>query len=381
MTYFFVSGISVGVFLFFILITKSNKSSPDYILAFLLLFGAQTISITFLTQSDLFSQYPAFFVFSLSSPTMIGPLLFLYVKYQTQNKSFNPKDLFHFIPYCIISLLYVKFYFLTSEEKVIVLQQGGRGFKAASYINVQIIYLSGIIYTCWSLFMLWRFRKNLKNEFSNTDRIQFNWLLFLIIGIIVIWSVLLVFKQDRFISIVSTSFILILGYFGISQVNVFQKRYGLMEEEKPLVENENIKEIMPEIKNTSEIKYQYSSLSEMESIQIHKKLKEVLKDEKPYLNAELTLNDLAKLVGSHSNKVSEVINRYEKKTFYDLINELRIQEFLVKLNLPESNNYTFTSLAYDCGFNSKASFNRNFKKHTNRTPSEYLKDSSNSNQK
>ena len=41
--------------------------------------------------------------------------------------------------------------------------------------------------------------------------------------------------------------------------------------------------------------------------------------------------------------------------------------------MPQNQKFTLLGLAYDCGFNSKTSFNRNFKKATGFAPSEYLK--------
>lgn len=68
-----------------------------------------------------------------------------------------------------------------------------------------------------------------------------------------------------------------------------------------------------------------------------------------------------------------VINSKEKKNFYELINEKRVQEFIRLASEPKNNQFTFLALAFTCGFNSKASFNRNFKKYSALTPSEYFK--------
>ena len=87
----------------------------------------------------------------------------------------------------------------------------------------------------------------------------------------------------------------------------------------------------------------------------------------------MTLSDLAKLLGVHPNNLSQVINSQTNKSFYDLINERRIQEFISRVQLLENKQFTLVALAFDCGFNSKASFNRNFKNFTAKTPSEYLK--------
>ncbi|MNY28251.1 Helix-turn-helix domain protein [compost metagenome] len=62
----------------------------------------------------------------------------------------------------------------------------------------------------------------------------------------------------------------------------------------------------------------------------------------------------------------------EKKSFYDYINELRIEEFKIIVVLPENQKFTLLSLAYDVGFNSKTSFNRNFKNITGLSPTAYL---------
>lgn len=76
----------------------------------------------------------------------------------------------------------------------------------------------------------------------------------------------------------------------------------------------------------------------------------------------------------HPNTLSQVINRAEQKNFFDYINTLRVADFKEKAANPENQKYTLLSLAYDCGFNSKTSFNRNFKKITGKSPSEYLKE-------
>jgi AraC-like DNA-binding protein len=77
----------------------------------------------------------------------------------------------------------------------------------------------------------------------------------------------------------------------------------------------------------------------------------------------------------HPNTLSQVINTVEQKNFFDYVNTLRIEEFKERIANPDNQKYTLLSLAFECGFNSKTSFNRNFKNLTGKSPSEYLKES------
>jgi AraC-like DNA-binding protein len=90
-----------------------------------------------------------------------------------------------------------------------------------------------------------------------------------------------------------------------------------------------------------------------------------------YKKSDLSINDLASRLGVHPNNLSQTINQKEKKNFYDFVNTYRFEEFKRLISLQKNQQYTLLSLAYDCGFSSKSSFNRYFKKATGQTPSEY----------
>jgi AraC-like DNA-binding protein len=83
---------------------------------------------------------------------------------------------------------------------------------------------------------------------------------------------------------------------------------------------------------------------------------------------------LAQSLNVHPNNLSQVINTFEGKTFFDYVNQKRIEEFKRIVSLPENQKFTLLALAHDCGFNSKTSFNRNFKNCTGLSPSEYLRE-------
>ncbi len=367
MSYFFVTGISISLFLAVILLTKKRKYTADFILSGLLIFAAQTIFHSFLLETGLYLTCPDLFVLGFPSPIIVAVFLYLYTRYQTHNIQFQWRELWHFLPAAVIFLIYTNFFFLSHSRKLAVMQSEGAGYEFENLLRIGVIYISGIVYSFLSLRILFKYRRNIKNEFSNTERIEFNWLVFLIIGILTIWLIVLFGQSEKLISTSSTIFVILLGYFGITQVNVFGSKVAAVST-VILINDE--KQKGPDILYRP-VKYQYSNLSEDESLQIHEQLLKILEREKPFLNSELTLAELAKLIPTHPNKLSEVINKYEQKNFYDLINERRIQEFFRLLNMTENKQYTLMSLAFDCGFNSKASFNRNFKKYTGKTPTEY----------
>lgn len=116
-----------------------------------------------------------------------------------------------------------------------------------------------------------------------------------------------------------------------------------------------------------------SGFTKEKARKLHDILSQKTEDENLFVNPELTLVELAQSIDVHPNNLSQVINTFEKKNFYYYVNSKRIDLFKKIIESPESKKYTILSLAFDCGFNSKSSFNKYFKKETNLIPTEYIK--------
>jgi AraC-like DNA-binding protein len=95
--------------------------------------------------------------------------------------------------------------------------------------------------------------------------------------------------------------------------------------------------------------------------------------QKAYLNPELTLSKLSKDLDIPLHHLSHVLNYKMRQGFSDLINQYRIEEAKQKLKDPTFRNIKIETIGYECGFNSKATFYRVFKKSCNQSPSEFQK--------
>lgn len=120
-------------------------------------------------------------------------------------------------------------------------------------------------------------------------------------------------------------------------------------------------------------KYKKSALSEKQIEHIKKDLSGFMEKERPYLNPKLNLYDLAESVNVSTNQLSQLLNESIGKNFYDYVNSYRLEHFLKLIKEPKYRNYTILALAYECGFNSKTTFNLFFKKTLGTTPSDYFK--------
>ncbi|HMQ48377.1 MAG TPA: AraC family transcriptional regulator [Saprospiraceae bacterium] len=112
---------------------------------------------------------------------------------------------------------------------------------------------------------------------------------------------------------------------------------------------------------------------EAEALRI--KLDAVLLDSQAFLNPKLSLRELADLVETNDKKLSTLLNQNLHTNFYDYINAYRIQRFKERANKGDLKSLSVLGLASACGFTSKSSFYRAFKKKTGMTPSTYLKKS------
>lgn len=120
-------------------------------------------------------------------------------------------------------------------------------------------------------------------------------------------------------------------------------------------------------------RYAHSNLSESDAMAIDQRLMQHMEEAKPYLDAQLSLRQLANCLDVNTNYLSQVINEKHGKNFFEFVNGYRVDELKQMLKKPENRQFTILSLAFECGFNSKTTFNTAFKRITGFTPSQYLK--------
>jgi AraC-like DNA-binding protein len=91
-----------------------------------------------------------------------------------------------------------------------------------------------------------------------------------------------------------------------------------------------------------------------------------------YLDPELTLEKVARHIGIAAKTISAVLNQHRQKTFNAFVNGYRVAEVKQRLLDPASQSSTLVGIAFDCGFNSQATFQRAFRSETDQSPKEYL---------
>ncbi|HVS93428.1 MAG TPA: ABC transporter permease [Mucilaginibacter sp.] len=100
-------------------------------------------------------------------------------------------------------------------------------------------------------------------------------------------------------------------------------------------------------------------------------LKKAVESNCYYQDPELSLASLAEKLGLTTHELSRLINTVLKKSFNDFINEYRVRDVAAKMQDPAYSHITLLGIAFDSGFNSKATFNRTFKQLTGKSPVEY----------
>lgn len=120
-------------------------------------------------------------------------------------------------------------------------------------------------------------------------------------------------------------------------------------------------------------KYQKSRVDQRELDEMGEKLRSIMEKDKPYLQPNLQMGDLAQLVGCSSHMLSQVFSQSLKTTYYDFVADYRIREFKRLALLPEKAVLTISALAEECGFRSRNPFLVAFKKQTGLSPREWLK--------
>lgn len=302
---------------------------------------------------------------------IIGPLVYFYLRTQTNVQfKFQPRDYWHFLPY-LIYFFYHLLVFLSGKEGVGWWAQRvhdrlyiGRWERISENVSL-------LVYMVLSLRLYQRYRRWLPTERSDIETIRLGWykhflalVVFSVLAAIVLFLLGLFmplsYQDDWILRAIVAFNICYISFNGYIQVQPHRLTF---DHHLPGADPE------PSHLETSSKKVEKPDPAE---VQIWcNRLEAIMQGEKLYLNPELTLSDLSEKLQTHNSWVSYVINTGFQKNFNDFVNAYRVAEFQKKVNDPRLSHYTLLALAFECGFNSKSTFNRAVKKATGQLPSTF----------
>lgn len=318
-----------------------------------------------LNLAEFFSQI---FWFPYSYLMAIGPLLFFYTKSLTEsNFQISLKASIHFLP--AVAEVLMQLYFIKEGVQNNTVHYAVQGFTWFRIVELTGAATSILIYGKRSLALIKVHETRMQQNFSNEKDITLTWLYKLIRYLRILWIFWLMFELSftlflqlqMHLLLVYLLLYMLLGVITYSTywigILAFHKSEALIEMRHATLPGENASA--------------YSKLSDAEINGYVKSLNQLMEKEKLFLHETLNLRTLSARLQSDPNLVSFVLNNVLHKSFSDYVNELRIAEMKRKIEDPAYSHFKIIEIAYECGFNSKATFNRVFKKVTGKSPSLY----------
>jgi AraC-like DNA-binding protein len=326
------------------------------------------------------------FLFKTAAPLafLIPPFGYLYTRAVLYNeKKIKALDLLHFIPFIIVTLNYLSFFFMPINEKrklvIDIINNLDLSYKInIGFINETNLFLLRI--SQLSIYIIFQWRLILK--FKRVYRVEqiekqikdiLKWLkifawcctanLFALFSIMILVILnISIFNNWGLINLIPLTFIVV-SFFIICTY---------------LLTHPNILNGLPFVKYKS----MASNLIENETSQIPyvlenfdteiQKINEYFENEMPYLNKNLSIIQVAVALNMPIRELSYILNNHYNFRFTDFVNDYRIKYIINKINESYLVEFTIESIGLEAGFSSKSGFYKSFKKLYNTTPSEYF---------
>lgn len=367
--FFLVGGIVIIAIILLQLLRIKKKALPQKVLLifFLLLLFVSLFFYGLL--HDLFWLIRLCFLPNDITAIVLGPLLLLYVKSLfLEEDNLVKKNLVHFTPGLLFALGITIPTILFNNFDIAALS-----YTRSDYIfivfRIENVYF--LLYLVIALRLLSKYRSLTKYKYSNLTQYDFKWIQIMLLSAIGIMSIDLGLKiyeslfddfewNVDYLSVLAMIVLVsYLGYYGINQSKVLLPSF-LLSSEREANRGKSSGHMLYEAKK-----------EEFEALKT--KLELLLKTDRPYLDEDLTLGKLAQQISTTDKTLSTMLNQYMQTTFYDLINGYRVDAVKQKIPLDDYKSFSLFGIACECGFKSRTSFNRIFKKETGLSPSDYKK--------
>ncbi len=359
-------GVLQGLFLSCILVgfRKGNKKA-NFMLMLVVLIYSGSIFTSFLAFSGMYKATPHFFLIFYPLGRIVGPAFYFFAIFLLYpRRKVKWYDFLHLIPMIYLTYQMMPFYMLPSMYKIATIEYlwfNGKAMNLQSFLIHILWQIHTLVYIIITIFFLKKSVKKIKNYSSDTFIDFIEWLykftgIFFIFLLLATLSSVVCFlldipgsKSEVIIDLIITLFIHFIAFTAIRQPEklffTFNTDKLRINEEKPtLIQKESLIPLL-----------------------------EIVENEKLYLNPDLKVHHIAALLDVTPHQISRLINQEQGINFYTFINKYRVEEFKKRVDSNNYNHMTLLGIALSVGFNSKSSFNRIFKNHTQMTPSEYYR--------
>lgn len=317
---------------------------------------------------------------TLPAYLIMAPALWLYVEALTSETAWEPerKHIRHGIFFglgLIVAGLVIALPQSTLEIVFLEGDLGGIPYLGALFLAAFVLIIGLPIQSAFYLVRIYRhlirYRLRIKESFANIENRELLWINAVLILFAFIWILVAVaLISENFFDhtlfgrrvggIVGIVLVWTISLWGLRQAPGFENHY-----------QDKSTTTLPAVS-----KYKRSALGDDQAQRIAKKIAFVMKNENLYRDANLSLSKLATKIGASSNHVSQTLNETLGMSFFDYVNQWRIEE--AKLEIVRAED-SVLNIALAVGFNTSSSFYKAFKKETGETPRGFRSSSGESN--
>lgn len=363
-----LAGAAQGAILALLLWTRPVNRQANRIFAFLLFLLTIHLTLVAFDERDFFMRFPHLSHLTWLIPVLYGPLTLIYVRRLTHIAPvFQKKELLYLLPFLVWLMVQLPYYLRSAAAKRSYLGNWELSVQDDFGLLNQLTNFVHLLFFGLCIRVYHKHEHRIPDYYSDLSKVRLLWLqrfLYITFSITAIgvfifyakkldWPFLSGLYPFHFLGVV------VLIYWTAYQAIAHPVLFSAEVYPSP---EEQAEEAPP------------SRLDNATQQAMAGQLKKLMEEEYLYLNSELTLKDLSDRLQSNKQYVSEVLNNYIGKTFYDFVNDYRIEAFKRLAADPSNSSLTLLALALEAGFNSKATFNAVFKKKTGLTPSAFYKE-------
>lgn len=369
-----LAGALQGLILGLLLFSRRANQAANRVFAVLLWLLSIHLVLVGFDEREFMMRFPHFSHLTWVLPALYGPLVLIFLRRMTQLAP-RPswKEALYFIPFLLILALQLPYLLQPAVAKRAYLDDYASSIQDDFGLSNQLVNFIHLFFFGWCILAYRAHEKRIRDFFSDLSKVRLGWMrqfLYIAFGIVVFsilvfyarkfnWPFLSAFYPWHFLGVVAI--IYWTAYRALAQPMLFAGE-GVLPTSASFVAGPEPAPEPPE-----------RSLNAPLRKELAEKLVKLMEEERLYLNSELTVQNLVELLQANRQYISEALNVHLDKSFYDFVNDYRVEAFQRLCADPAYNHYTILGLALEAGFNSKATFNAVFRKKTGMTPSAYAR--------